>query len=194
MNINSPDVNINEYKLLCVNTLNLTYSFEKLAILHYLGFSKHLTEIDLDFIDTYHELEIYVTIINYKNDVKRLKEFKELKLLREQEINEINKETKIKLNVLNDEINDVLEKLEFELEHGTLKNRYLKKLNSYEDRIKLRLSAKEEINEIERLKKEVENNEDKLLDAETKISKLLTDLEYENKDILHNIEDSILSS
>ena len=58
MNINSPDVNINEYKLLCVNTLNFSYSFEKLGILHYLGFSKHLREIDLDFIDTYHELEI----------------------------------------------------------------------------------------------------------------------------------------
>ena len=33
-------------------------------------------------------------------------------------------------------------------------------------------------NEIKRLKEEVENNEDKLLDGETKISKLLTDLEY----------------
>ena len=38
---------------------------------------------------------------------------------------------------LNDEINDVLKILEFEF-HGTLKN-------SCEDRIKLRLSAKEEV-------------------------------------------------
>ena len=47
----------------------------------------------------------------------------------------------------------------------------------------LRLSAKAKINEIEGLKEEVENNEDKLLDylldGETKFSKLLTDLEYE---------------
>ena len=46
----------------------------------------------------------------------------------------------------------------------------------------LRLSAKEKINKIEGLKKEVENNEDELLDylldSESKVSKLLTDLEY----------------
>ena len=32
---------------------------------------------------------------------------------------------------------------------------------------------------MKRLKEEVKNNQDKLLDSETKISKLLTDLEYE---------------
>ena len=85
---------------------------------------------------------------------------------------------------LNDEINDAVKNLEFELEHGTFKNRYFKKSNSCEDKIKLRFSAKEERNEIERLKEEVENNEDKLLNAETKISKLLTDLTYEKEDIL----------
>ena len=46
----------------------------------------------------------------------------------------------------------------------------------------LRLSAKEKINEIKRLKEEDQNNKNKLLnhllDSETKIFKLLTDLEY----------------
>ena len=55
----------------------------------------------------------------------------------------------------------------FELRYVLLKNTFL---------IKLRLAAKEKINEIERLKEEVKNNEDKLLTVETKISKLLTDL------------------
>ena len=49
------------------------------------------------------------------------------------------------------------------------------------------LSAKEKINKIERLKEEVQNNEDKLLDKKTKISKLLTDLECEKNETLHNI-------
>ena len=38
-----------------------------------------------------------------------------------------------------------------------------------------------------RLKEEVRNNEDKLLTAETNISQLLTHLEYEKEDILHDI-------
>ena len=41
---------------------------------------------------------------------------------------------------------------------------------------KLRLAAKEEINKIEGLKEELKNNEYKLLNAETKIFKLLTNL------------------
>ena len=49
-------------------------------------------------------------------------------------------------------------------------------MNNCEDRIKLRLSAKQEINEIERLTEEVKNNEHKLLNAETKIFKLSIDL------------------
>ena len=49
------------------------------------------------------------------------------------------------------------------------------------------LSAKGKINKIERLKEEVRNNEDKVLDGETKISKLITDLKYEKNDALHNI-------
>ena len=48
-------------------------------------------------------------------------------------------------------------------------------------------NKKKRINEIKRLKEEVKNNEDKLLDSETKISKLLTNLEYEKNDTVHNI-------
>ena len=48
----------------------------------------------------------------------------------------------------------------------------------------LRLSAKEKINKTEGLKKKVELL-DYLLDGETKVSKLLTDLEYEkNRNIV----------
>ena len=107
--------------------------------LHHLGFFKDLREIDLNFIDTYDELEIYIIIKNYKNSLKPLTEFKELELPGEQGINDIIKETKIKFNALNDEINDELKRLEFELEHAALKNRYLNNLNRCEDRIKLRL-------------------------------------------------------
>ena len=50
--------------------------------------------------------------------------------------------------------------------------------------------AKAKINEVEGLKEEVENNEDELLDylldGETKVSKLLDDLDYEKHDALHN--------
>ena len=49
-----------------------------------------------------------------------------------------------------------------------LKIDFFKRQNSYEDKIKLRLESKEKINEIESLKEEVMNNEDKLLIAETK--------------------------
>ena len=100
---------------------------------------------------------------NYNNNLESLNELKELKLHREKEINEIRKEKKKKLNVLINKINDVLKELEFKLEHGTLKNRYSKKSNSREDRIKLKLSWKGQINEIKRLKG-VEKNENTLLD------------------------------
>ena len=49
-----------------------------------------------------------------------------------------------------------------------LKIDFFKRQNSYVDKIKLRLESKEKINEIESLKEEVMNNEDKLLIAETK--------------------------
>ena len=98
MCIISSDVKINEYKFLCINTLSLFYSFKKLGILHYLGFFKHLTEIDLDLVDTYHELKLYIVIKGYKNNAEQLKELRELEVLRELEINEIKEEAKIQLN------------------------------------------------------------------------------------------------
>ena len=78
------------------------YAFIKLKILDYLKFHLYLEEtgydcFDLEFNDIYHELEVYVTIKNYKNNVKPLKKLKELKLLREQEINEMKNTTKIRL-------------------------------------------------------------------------------------------------
>ena len=60
----------------------------------------------------YDELKVYVAIKNYMNAVKQLKELKELELLRQSEINQIENATKIKLNVLNNEIDDILEDLD----------------------------------------------------------------------------------
>ena len=104
--------------------------------------------------------------------------------MREQEINEIKNETKRKLNMLDDEINDMLEKLDVDLTPLRLKLEFFEK--PYEcDFIKkereLRILVKERINEIKKSKEEVKNNEVKLLDRETKIFKLLTDLEYEKQ-------------
>ena len=53
----------------------------------------------------------------FKNELKSLKNLlneikKKLKLLREQEINEIKNETKRKWNMLDDAISDILEKLD----------------------------------------------------------------------------------
>ena len=95
--------------------------------------------------------------------------------------------TKINFRLLNYEINDILKGLKLELKHEALKNRYYKILDSYEDEINLRLEAKEKINEIERLKKELRDKEDILLTIKTRFSKILTDLEYEKEDILHDI-------
>ena len=81
MNIISSSVEINEYKLLNVRSLDFIYAFMKLKILDYLGFQKYLEEtgynfLDLEFIDKYHELELHITIKNYDNNVKPLKELK----------------------------------------------------------------------------------------------------------------------
>ena len=168
------------------------YAFMKLIILDYLGFHKYLEEtgydfFDLEFIDIYHELEVHTANKNYKKNVKQLKELKEIELLREQEINEIKNVTKIKINALNYEINDILKDLDFELKHGILKNRYFKRQNTYEYEIKLRFAAKEKINKIERLKEEVRYNEDILLNTDTEISKFLIDLKYEEESLLYDI-------
>ena len=58
-------------------------------------------------------------IERFKEELKDFKnildKINELELLREQEINEIKNETKRKLNVLDDEIRDTLEKLDVNL-------------------------------------------------------------------------------
>ena len=109
---------------------------------------------------------------------------KKLELLREQEIKEIKNETTRKLNMLDDEINDIFQKLDVDLTTLILKCKFFEKLYAYDfikmER-KLRILAKERINEIKRFKEDVKNNEDKLLDGETKSFKLLTDLKYEKK-------------
>ena len=68
---------------------------------------------------------------------------------------------------------------------------FCEKLHEFEKEKELGLSAEEKIKKIEGLKEEVENKEDELLnhllDGETKVSKLLTDLEYEKIEALHNI-------
>ena len=111
--------------------------------------------------------------------------------MREQEINEIKNETKRKLNMLDDEINDILEKLDVNLTTLELRCIFCEKPYDFKKERELRLSAKEKINKIEELKEKVENKEDELmdflLDGETKVSKLLTDLEYEKIKALHNI-------
>ena len=73
-----------------------------------------------------------MTIQNYKDSLKPLKELRKLKLLREQEINEIKNTTNRKLNALHD------------------KRESLMRSNAHED----------EVNEIERLKEEVKYSND----------------------------------
>ena len=93
--------------------------------------------------------------------------------------------------MLDDEINNILKKLNVNLTTLELRCRFCKKPSNFEKESELRLSVKEKINEIERLKEEVENNKDELLhhllDGETKILKLLADLEYERHEALNNI-------
>ena len=106
-------------------------------------------------------------------------------------INEIENETKRKLNVLDDEISNILEKLNEDLTTLELRCRFCEKSYDFEKERELRLSTKERINDIKRRKEKTENNKDKLLnhllDGETKIFELLTDLEYERQEILNNI-------
>ena len=90
------------------------------------------------------------------------------------------------LNMLDDEINDVLEKLDVNLTTLELRCIFCEKPHDFEKERELRLSAKEKINKIEGLKEKVDllNH---LLEGETKVFKLLTDLEYEKIETLHNI-------
>ena len=75
--------------------------------------------------------------------------------LREPEINEIKNETKRKLNMLDDEINYILEKLDVRL--TTLKLRFIfcGKPYDFKKERELRLSAREKINKTEGLKKKL---------------------------------------
>ena len=106
-------------------------------------------------------------------------------------VNEIENEIKKKLNVLDDEISNILEKLNEDLTTLELRCRFCEKSYDFEKERVFRLSTKERINEIKRRKEKTENNKDKLLnhllDGETKIFELLTDLEYERQEILNNI-------
>ena len=160
MKIVSSSVEINVYKLLSIRSPDFMYAIAKLKILDYLGFHKYLEQTgydfgNLEFIDIYNEIEVYIATKNYKNNVKQLKEWKKLELLREQKIKQIKNETKTKLNLLNYDTNDILKDLDFDLKRASLKNRFSKRQNSYESEIKLRLQVKEKINEIKRLKEEV---------------------------------------
>ena len=117
--------------------------------------------------------------MDYKNNLKTLNKL--------DEFNEIKSKTRIELNTLNDEVNDILN-LEFELE---LKKIFFNKANDYWSEEKLRFFAKER-NRIKILKKKVKNNEDKVLEVEGKISEVLADLQYENQNILNDIKESEL--
>ena len=86
--------------------------------------------------------------------------------------------------MLIDEMSNISENLDVDLTTLILRCEIFK---NFEREREVGLSAKEKINKIERLKEEVQNNEGKLLDKKTKISKLLTDLEYEKNETLHNI-------
>ena len=68
--------------------------------------------------------------------------------------------------MLDDEINDILEKLDVDLMTLELRCKFLEKPHDFEEEIELTLSAKKKkrINEIKRLKEEAKNNKDELLD------------------------------
>ena len=74
-------------------------------------------------------------IEEFKEELKSLKnifnEIKKLELLREQEINEIKNETKRKLNMLDDEINNILGKLYVDLAILRLKCEFFEKPHEY---------------------------------------------------------------
>ena len=97
--------------------------------------------------------------------------------------------------MLDDEINSILEKLDVDLINLEPRCKFLEKPHDFEEEIEIRISKKKKkkkrINEIKRLKEEPENNKNELLDHsldnENKFSKLLTDLEYEKHDTMHNL-------
>ena len=104
----------------------------------------------------------------------------------EQEINEIKNETKRKLNMLDDEINNILGELYIDLATLRLKCEFFEKpdeYNSIKKERKLRILATKKKNKWNRkIKRRSKTTEDKLLEGETKIFKLFFDLEYEKHD------------
>ena len=77
MKVISSIVEINEYKLLSIRSPDLMYAFTLLKVLDYLGFHKYLVEtgydfLDLEFIDIYDEIEVYIATKNYKNNLKKV--------------------------------------------------------------------------------------------------------------------------
>ena len=87
----------------------------------------------------------------FKDEIEGLKniltEIKKLELLREQEINGINNETKRKLNMLDDKINNILGKLYVDLATLRLKCDFFEKPYEYDyikKKGKLRILAKKE--------------------------------------------------
>ena len=90
-------------------------------------------------------------IKEFKDEIEGLKniltEIKKLELLREQEINGINNETKRKLNMLDDKINNILGKLYVDLATLRLKCDFFEKPYEYDyikKKGKLRILAKKE--------------------------------------------------
>ena len=81
MKIISSSVEINEYKL---SIRSPDFMYAKLKILDYLGFHKYLEQTVYDFgnlecIDIYNEIEVYIATKNYKNNVKQLEELKKIR-------------------------------------------------------------------------------------------------------------------
>ena len=82
--------------------------------------------------------------------------------------------------MLDDKVNHILEKLDVDLITLITKCKFFERSYDFEfieKERELKILAKKRVIEIKRLKEEVKNNEHKLLERETKISKLLTDLE-----------------
>ena len=66
--------------------------------------------------------------------------------------------------MLDDEASNILEKLDLNLMNLKLRRTFCEKPYEFIKKRQLRLSSKDKINKIERLKEKVENNEDELLD------------------------------
>ena len=125
------------------------------------------------------------TMIEKFRNVKKIKWNKKIKIIKKTR-NKWNKNgTRRKLNILDDEISNILEKLDVNLTTLKLRCKFCKNPYDFKKERELRLSAEEKINEIERLKEKAENNRDKSVDyllfGENNLSKLLVDLQYERQ-------------